>query len=64
MMQIQLLKEVKQAGRFSLDASLSGQIISLSKTLANFSNQVLTIWTDTPLLFQILRIGLGYWYPV
>ena len=36
MMQTQFLKEVKHVGRFPHNASLSGQIISLAKTLANF----------------------------
>ena len=43
MMQTQFLKELKHAGRFSLNTSLSDQIISLAKTLVNFGNQVLTI---------------------
>ena len=43
MMQTQFLKEVKHVGRFPRNAALSGQIISLAKTLANFGNHVLTI---------------------
>ena len=43
MIQTQFLKELKYAGRFSINVSLSGQIISLAKPLANFGNQALTI---------------------
>ena len=43
MMQAQFLKKLKHAGRFSLNTSLSGQIISSAKILVNFGNQVLTI---------------------
>ena len=43
MMLTQFLKELKDAGRYSVNASLSEQIISLAKTLPNFGNQVLTI---------------------
>ena len=42
-MQTQFLKELMHAGSFYLNTSLSGQIISLAKTLANFANQVLAI---------------------
>ena len=40
-MQTQFLKELKHAGRFSLNASLSDQTIRVAKTLADFGNQVL-----------------------
>ena len=43
MMYTEFLKELKHTGRFSLNASLSDQSISLAKTLLNFGNHVLTI---------------------
>ena len=46
MMQTKCLKELRHEDRFSLNALLSSQIISLVKTLANFGNHVMTI-SDT-----------------